>query len=198
MLVIMTNPKNDSISFEKAYAGEDVDWDEVYKGFNAAVDFPTCGFYKVLMQKYPDAKIVHTTRDPEKWYKSAMNTIYQFEKDRPTDLPQHVKQGAHMASTVAWQGVFQGKFEDKEAMLRLFDEHEKDVRRSVPADRLLIFETGKDGWEKLCPFLGKDIPNKPWPHMNTTEEFQIARVQMEHGDVPPAQYTIQDRTADAE
>jgi Sulfotransferase domain len=196
MIVLMTDPKNDATVFERAYEGEDVDWDVAYKGFDAAVDCPTFGFYKVLMKKYPDAKIVHTTRDPETWYESAKNTIYHFEQNVPTDVPEHVRVASQMVRKNVWAGDFQGKFADKEAMIRLFNEHEEDVRRSVPADRLLIFETGVDGWEKLCPFLGKDIPDKPWPHINTTKEFQTATGNITKGETLPAQFTIQTSVAD--
>jgi hypothetical protein len=191
MVVIMTDPKADAGAFERAYDGEDVDWDKMYEGFNAAVDYPTCGLYKALMQKYPDAKIIHTTRDAEKWYKSAFNTIHKFVTERPDDIPEQVKLGAQLMQKNIFDGDFQGKFEDKEAMLQLFKEHEEDVRQSVPADRLLIFETGVDGWEKLCTFLGKDIPNKPWPHLNTTEDFQKSREKVQNGQMPEDHITIQ-------
>ena len=37
--------------------------------------------------------------------------------------------------------------------------------QKVPKDQLLIFNV-KDGWEPLCSFLGKDIPDKKFPHKN--------------------------------
>ncbi|KAI9282458.1 P-loop containing nucleoside triphosphate hydrolase protein [Umbelopsis sp. AD052] len=192
MIVIMTDPTNDAALFERAYDGEDVDWDVAYKNFNAAVDYPTCGFYKELMQKYPNAKVLHTTRDPEQWYESAKKTIYTFEQEKPpAEAPEHVKVAAKMISKNVWYGDFQGKFEDKEATIKLFKEHDEEVKRTVPADRLLVFETGVDGWEKLCTFLGKDIPNKPWPHINTTKEFLVAKEKITLGKTPPNQFTIQ-------
>jgi hypothetical protein len=34
-------------------------------------------------------------------------------------------------------------------------------------DKLLILDIcGGDGWEKLCPFVGKPIPDIPFPHEN--------------------------------
>lgn len=41
----------------------------------------------------------------------------------------------------------------------------------VPPERLLVFEP-KDGWEPLCKFLGKPVPDQPFPHVNDTEQFQ--------------------------
>jgi hypothetical protein len=66
-------------------------------------------------------------------------------------------------------------------MIDVYNRHNEEVKRVIPKDRLLVFEA-KDGWEKLCAFLGVPIPDKPYPNMNTTEEFQ-ARVR---GAAPPA------------
>jgi hypothetical protein len=47
----------------------------------------------------------------------------------------------------------------------------------VPPDRLLVFEL-KDGWEPLCKFLGKPIPQEPFPFANdaTTSRELVGRV----------------------
>ena len=39
-------------------------------GYQAGVDLPVAGWYKELMEIYPDAKVLLTVRDPKKWYKS--------------------------------------------------------------------------------------------------------------------------------
>ena len=43
---------------------------EEFAEFKAEVDLPLAGFYKDLMEIYPDAKVLLTVRDPKKWYKS--------------------------------------------------------------------------------------------------------------------------------
>ena len=35
-----------------------------------------------------------------------------------------------------------------------------------PDDFLIIDLPNDDGWSRLCPFLGHDIPNEPFPHAN--------------------------------
>ena len=40
------------------------------------------------------------------------------------------------------------------------------VRGKVPADRLLEWKV-QDGWEPLCKFLGKEVPEGKFPHINT-------------------------------
>jgi hypothetical protein len=45
-----------------------VNWEGLFRGYRAAVDWPTAAFYEDLMEKYPDAKVILTVRDPDKWY----------------------------------------------------------------------------------------------------------------------------------
>src|SRR3712207_7389050 len=59
-----------------AVRGEPIDWHGLLDGYGAAVDWPTCSFYADLMRAYPDAKIVLSVRDPEKWYDSVLPTIF--------------------------------------------------------------------------------------------------------------------------
>ena len=48
--------------------GERVDWEALLGGYAATVDWPGCSFYEELMEAYPDAKVLLSVRDPERWY----------------------------------------------------------------------------------------------------------------------------------
>jgi hypothetical protein len=52
------------------------DIDAIFEGYDAVVDFPGCIFFKQYLAKYPDAKVIYNVRDPEKWRKSVLETIY--------------------------------------------------------------------------------------------------------------------------
>ncbi|CAO3671670.1 unnamed protein product [Umbelopsis ramanniana] len=173
MVVLVMDPSADSDVFIEAWDGKDVDWNRAFGKFNAAVDWPSSTFYKQLMEVYPDAKVIHTTRDAEKWYTSVVNTIMPASTmmDKP-GIPAHVANRHRMIKHVIWDGEVEGE-KDKETMVRKFKEHDEDVKNYVPAERLLWFETGVDGWDKLCAFLGKDVPDIPWPHVNKTEDFKV-------------------------
>ena len=43
--------------------------------------------------------------------------------------------------------------------------HTAHIRNLIPHSHLLEFHP-KDGWEPLCKFLGKDVPNQPFPFVN--------------------------------
>ena len=62
-------------------------------------------------------------------------------------------------------------------MIDVYERHNNEVIRTIPKDRLLVFEA-KDGWDKLCAFLGVPVPDKPYPNMNSTEEFQARAATM--------------------
>lgn len=53
---------------------------EKLHGYEAAIDFPVCSFYKDLLVMYPDAKVLLTTRDPVSWANSAWDTIFLMKR----------------------------------------------------------------------------------------------------------------------
>lgn len=67
--------------------------------------------------------------------------------------------------------TFDGRFEDKEYAIDVFERNHEAVRRRVPEERFLIFDV-REGWRPLCDFLGVEEPEKPFPHLNETKEMQ--------------------------
>jgi hypothetical protein len=61
-------------------SGKEVDWDKLFDGYDAAVDMPAFIFYRELMKKYPEAKLIHTMRNHKSWYWSFRNTIIRQSK----------------------------------------------------------------------------------------------------------------------
>jgi hypothetical protein len=146
--------------------GAPADWNTVFAGYQAAVDWPACSFYKELMQAYPQAKVLLTVRDPEKWYKSVLSTIYQVSHRDPT-----ISVHRHMVDTLIWQGTFDGKIEQKDYAIAVFLQHIEEVKQQVPAEKLLVYDV-KEGWEPLCAFLGVEAPtDRPFPHLNDRDNF---------------------------
>lgn len=63
---------------------------------------------------------------------------------------------------IDWAGA---NWQDRDALRAGALRHNEHVRRVVPKDRLLEFRV-QEGWEPLCKFLGKPIPNEPFPRVN--------------------------------
>ncbi|MCF8248026.1 MAG: hypothetical protein K9J37_16800 [Saprospiraceae bacterium] len=169
------------------------DWDKLYDGYQATVDFPCCPWYNEHMAQYPDAKVIFTTRPFEGWYKSVSSTIW---KAGPQTLPQKlgmmvklllnprlrkVIKCVKFSKTSIFGGLMHGEFADKAAAEKHFNQWREDVVASVPADKLLIFEV-KDGWGPLCKFLGVPEPSEPIPHLNKKENFHQMLVNLMKGE----------------
>lgn len=54
---------------------------------------------------------------------------------------------------------------DRDALRAGFLAHNEHIRKIVPKEKLLEF-TPKDGWKPLCEFLGKEVPDEPFPYVN--------------------------------
>jgi len=159
--------------------GETHDWRAILDGYGACVDWPSIMIWKELIETYPDAKVILTLRDPERWYASASNTIFA----RMREYAELLTDGGHgtieparrnhmrMVKTVVMDKAFGGNLERDHAMA-VFNAHNEQVRRTVPPERLLIYESG-EGWERLCAFLGVAVPEAPYPKVNTTEDFAV-------------------------
>lgn len=148
------------------------DWDAIFKGFQASVDFPSSVFYKQLADYYPDAKIVLTVRDFDKWYESASDTIYEISQVFPawTQLLPRPRKIKEMADGIIWDTLFDGRFEDRAHTEKVYNDHIAAVKAAIPPERLLVIEV-KEGWEPLCKFLDHDVPDEPFPRVNDTAEF---------------------------
>ncbi len=167
----------------KAIREEVIEWNELFQDYQATLDFPSYRHYCQLLEYYPHAKVILTIRDPQTWYKSAFNTIYQVSE--PHSGQQFLKslKLADCSATVdigrvfdlvareLWQKDFQGKFADKHHAISVFNQHIEAVKQNVPSARLLIYEIST-GWESLCDFLNVPVPNKTFPHLNEQANFQ--------------------------
>lgn len=155
------------------------DWEATFRGFNAAVDWPTAAFWRELADYYPEAKVILTTRTPESWYESYSATIAKLMSMRD-ESPPHMRDWFAMALAVTVKsGV--GNRKDRAEVIEAFRTNETRVREALPADRLLVYQV-REGWEPLCAFLGKPVPAEPFPNTNDQEQFwELVKRGMESG-----------------
>lgn len=162
--------------WQAAMQGKAVDWDQIFAGYQATVDWPACNFYQPLMAHYPEAKVLLTVREPNAWYDSCRNTIYpMYHKPvmrliRRFFLP--MQRFMAMNDQLIWQGDFAGRFADRDHAIAVFNQHNAAVQAYVPPERLLVYQV-KEGWEPLCRFLDVPVPQDlPFPHLNDSRTFQ--------------------------
>jgi hypothetical protein len=161
--------------WQKIIDGQKPDWDRVFAGYNATVDWPGCTYYQQLAEAYPQAKVILTVRDPDSWYASATSTIYRARKTawaRSLSLaPQRLRAYVTLLDTLVWDGTFNGRFEDKQYALEVFNRHNEEVQATIDPERLLVYNV-KEGWEPLCRFLGVPVPETPFPRLNDRRSFK--------------------------
>jgi hypothetical protein len=152
--------------------GLDVEWEDLFGAYRATTDAPGCYFYRELADRYPDAKVVLTERDPAKWYDSMAATIFSPQhRQGMADSPV----GAIIAklSRRSWtsrDADLRNGPPSRELLIGLFEAHNAEVRRVIPAERLLVYQVS-EGWAPLCRFLDAPAPSTPFPRVNNTEEF---------------------------
>lgn len=152
--------------WERVAKGERANWERVFEGYAATVDWPSCNFYEELAKAYPAAKIILTLRDPVSWYESTQKTIFA---DLDEELRDQSNAWARMTKIVI-QDFFDGRLHEPEHVIAVYKRHNERVKRVIPAERLLVYEVPQ-GWEPLCKFLSVPVPATPFPKANTTEEF---------------------------
>jgi hypothetical protein len=179
MIEVNAHPEHDALWLALA-KGESSDWRPMLRGYASTVDWPTTSIWKELAAANPQAKIVLTLRDPDSWYASAAATIFarmlEFEALRaetlcsdPNAIDPVRRRHMEMINTLIVENTFGGSL-DKDNAIAVFNAHNEEVRRSVPREKLLVYESG-EGWEPLCAFLDVPVPATPYPKVNTTEDF---------------------------
>lgn len=120
------------------------------------------------MEMCPEAKIILTVRDKERWYESMKDTIYRLYKEPSVFTASEL---ALITLTIG-EGLFPERFEDREYAMNFYEAHVEGVKNYVPAHKLLVFNV-KEGWPPLCNFLGVPLPpaDTPFPHSNETADF---------------------------
>jgi hypothetical protein len=157
--------------------GEKVDWDALFEGYQSAVDLPTYAFYSELMAQYPEARVILTLREPDTWYESASKTIFRIPPPAVMGVLRlmslfigRLKPIAAMMDVFPIGRRFFNNDFSKDNAIEVFNRHNDTVQRTVPPEKLLVYDV-KMGWEPLCGFLEVPLPDKPFPHKNTREEF---------------------------
>lgn len=171
----------------------------VDSGYDATLENPTSDIYQDLLQEYPNAKVVLTVRDTPnafvKSWKLLFDTMVITEQTFSWKFPSffgYIPMFAQLkqlrkAMGTTHLGLQPGELSHEwrnmtnadEWLAKQYERHNQHIINHVPKDQLLVFNV-KEGWDPLCKFLGKEIPqDQPFPHsqVNTAASLQLMRKQ---------------------
>ena len=158
--------------FAAACRGEQVDWSEIMADYGACIDWPGCVFHDQLAEAFPEAKLVLNVREGESWYESVKESIFKtWTAVKDGNGPIQGEKLQVLGDTVFGEkGTFEGRFDDKDFILKKVAARTEEIIATYPPDRLLVFDV-KQGWEPLCAFLDKPVPEGDFPRLNDRAQF---------------------------
>ncbi|UNI15337.1 hypothetical protein JDV02_001877 [Purpureocillium takamizusanense] len=153
------------------------EWDQVFGSCEAATD--TASFFAPqLVQTYPRAKVILTIRDFDPWFNSIDETIIRLLWNPMAEIVvRYAGPVLGVKSTTVARKLVLGFFEARNVCeirsnaLRVYERHHRTIQSMVPASQLLIYRMG-DGWEPICSFLGKPVPEIEFPRINEMAELK--------------------------
>jgi len=162
----------DQVEFWSAAArGERNDWDTVFTGFRATVDWPSAYFWRQIAEHYPNAKVVLSVRPVEAWVKSIHATIHESLKARGERPTAHLRAMGEMAYDIIESRTFGDRLADPAHAAAVYRAHVDEVKAAIDPGRLLVYDVA-EGWTPLCRHLGVAAPDEPFPQTNSTGEFR--------------------------
>ena len=128
---------------------------------DAFTDTPIPSFYKELDLMYPNSKFILTVRELKSWLSSCKKQFNQRATEKRSDVINDL-----------FEDIYETHFFEEEKFTvgyRCFVDEAINYFKNRPEDLLIIDISAGEGWEKLCTFLGKTIPEEAFPKANVTQ-----------------------------
>jgi hypothetical protein len=159
----------DRLVWKRAFEGHPPDWASFLEGYAATVDWPGAAVWEAIHTAFPDALVLLSVRDVDDWWGSASRTIFaSMARNEPApgsgrDEPDGM--------APAMMATFTADYLDEAAAKAAYLAHNDHVRATVDPAQLVEW-TSADGWGPLADALGVPVPDEPFPHLNTAEQFR--------------------------
>jgi len=149
----------------------------MFGNVDAVADSPACFYWKEILEAFPDAKVLMGTRESEEvWYKSFRKQLDSIERRDFQFFAVFSPEFRKVASFInalhknmyglSYEGGVSCKLNSSEHHLKSsYRRHNADVIMNCPKDKLLMVNLA-EGWEPICEFLGKPVPDVQFPHKN--------------------------------
>ncbi|KAF2621888.1 hypothetical protein BU25DRAFT_495451 [Macroventuria anomochaeta] len=167
MRSLMENPSNipvwqEAVNSTQYASGLPLTINDILSDYDSVADLPGCMFAQQLIEAYPDAKVILTTRRYEDWEKSMQESIWVLFTWRLFEICR-ILGVSRMAPLIrllhSLFGMHNGNQYGGYETRRAYEAHNERVRESVGSERLLEIDVdGGSGWGELCGFLGVERP----------------------------------------
>jgi hypothetical protein len=153
------------------------DWDAIWGSYDVVTDISSA-FTPQLVEAYPEAKVVIVERNVDTWWPSFKAACLDGSFDFWPWFAMVVANRlfgirAGPCTSKLWRGLIGvktiGEVRDEAKCKEMHRRYYATVRAMVPEERKLEYKMG-DGWGPLCEFLGKEVPDVPFPRVNDRAE----------------------------
>jgi hypothetical protein len=169
MVEVARNPEQAPLWAAAARDGA-TDWRALLAGFGAAVDWPAAAFWRDLASVFPTARVILTVRDAASWHASFLETIVAHTAGLAPPPGSALRAVYDLTRELVLDGVFAGRADDVVHAIRVYEEHNREVIATIAEERLLVYDVAQ-GWEPLCRFLDRPVPQEPFPRLNMRAGF---------------------------
>jgi hypothetical protein len=142
---------------------------EQIEQYEALTDEPVALIYRTLDQQYPHSRFILTVREMESWLTSRENNSRAMNE----------WWAKNPAVPVLHTALFGTAMFEREPYAQAYRKYVDGVYacfRDRPDDLLVMDICAGEGWEKLCPFLGKPVPEVTFPRRNVFSESDYASI----------------------
>ena len=158
--------------------GARADWDAVFAGYQATTDWPGCVLSRREGHPFrarPAAMVrQHERHDLQARPRGTQALAGASSRDPLArgatgtglcPVPTHVEGDRHGRDL---------RRPHRARVIQVFERHIAEVKETIPSHRLLVFDV-REGWAPLCAFLGRPVPDEPFPRVNDSAQFHRKR-----------------------
>ncbi|KKY36472.1 putative nad dependent epimerase [Diaporthe ampelina] len=167
------------------------DWSKILWRYEGIIDGPAMFFLGEWLAQNPEAKVILNKRPFQDWYRSVSSTAMQLTTWTwwpylwpflSAESRAWHEYACCFLTMIGGSGPYvttpHPEYWAEEQYRKTYEAHYPRVRSLVAAERILEFDLGRDGWDELCGFLGKEIPEEPFPHTNQAKDMVEQRKRM--------------------
>ncbi|KAF2167773.1 hypothetical protein M409DRAFT_65892 [Zasmidium cellare ATCC 36951] len=154
------------------------EFDKIWGKYDAVGGLPGFAFVDELVAYYPQAQFIMTDRNVDSWARAMRATCLVevgswswyfrswYDSQHASPLRRLIQAWIHQ--------LCRSDFGDE--LREAYIDHVQHCLKIIPKEKLLIMRFGQESdWHDLCDFLGKTVPDMPYPVVD--DELEVLQTQ---------------------